>query len=98
MHSRAPDNHGATRRFDDRVDHIVRAALSAVNCSAALDSGDLSAAAEHLGDLRDAVAYLERCGATDRCDVSVLRSQESRLSERLVNGQFSPAAFAAGRR
>jgi hypothetical protein len=98
MQSKPTDNSYRLRPFDHRVDLIVRAALSAVNCSAALDSGELSAAASHLGDLREAVSRLEQFGASDRADVSMLRSQESRLSERLVSGQFGPTGLTPSSR
>jgi hypothetical protein len=80
------------------VDLIVRAALSAVNCGAALEIGDLVGATEHLGNLREAIASLERSGAGDRHDVNLLRGHELRLSERLFTGQYSlvPASPLAG--
>jgi hypothetical protein len=74
------------------ADLIVRAALCAVNCGAALEVGDLIAATEHLGNLRESIARLERIGAGDRHDVCLLRSHEVRLSERLFTGQFSIAS------
>ncbi len=68
------------------TDLIVRAALSAVNCSAALEVGDRLAATEHLGDLRTAVAQLQRSGGSDRAELSLLRGHELRLSERIFTG------------
>ncbi len=100
----APNQQMQTRRgpkpqlvwpISDRVDLIVRAALSALNCSAALDAGDLTAATDNLGDLREAVARLEKHGAGDRPDVSTLRTQEARLSERLFSGRFAPPPEAS---
>jgi hypothetical protein len=78
----------------DRIDLIVRAALEALNCSAALDAGDLTAATDHLGDLREAVARLEKQGAGDHPDVCMLRAQEAGLSERLFSGRFCPPLAA----
>ena len=73
-------------------DLIVRAALCAVNCGAALEQGDPIGATNHLGNLRELIARLERVGAGDRADVVLLRSHELRLSERLFSGAISLAS------
>lgn len=70
-------------------DLIVRAALCAVNCGAALEQGDPIGATDQLGNLRELIARLERVGAGDRADVALLRSHELRLSERLFSGALS---------
>ena len=76
----------------DPSDLIVRAALCAVNCGAALEQGDPIGATDHLGNLRELIARLERVGVGDRADVALLRSHEVRLSERLFSGAISLAS------
>lgn len=69
------------------TDLILRAAMCAINCGTALEQGDLITATDYLGNLREIIARLDRDRASDRPEISVLRSHEMRLSERLFSGQ-----------
>jgi hypothetical protein len=85
----SPESDLPTPLATDPVNLLVRGALSALSCGAALDRKDHPRATNHLGDLRALLARLERDGRPDRSGIVLLRSQEERLSKRLFCGEVA---------